>query len=173
MPQRVNCIETIIETAIETIWGRARLTRRAILAHHYFSARSKNRVPEESIGTPGPNDDAIRRLERRLEAFELAAQNENRWWRGGLIAALVLVALSIMIARHHRHCPLPPRITMGQMGEGWQGPRMMPYGPPPNWDYGPGPQGGYGDYGPPWGWHHRHHDDGPGPEGEPPPPPKG
>jgi hypothetical protein len=130
-------------------------------------------VPEESIGTPGPNDDAIRRLERRLEAFELAAQTENRWWRGGLIAALVLIALSILVAAHHRH-----RRPHMEMGAGWQGQRMMPYGPPPppNWGYGSGPQGGYGGYygPPPWAGHHHHDDGGPGgPDGEQPDAPKG
>jgi hypothetical protein len=146
-----------------------------------FLPRSRNRVPEESIGTSEPNDDAIRRLERRLEAFEVAAQNENRWWRGGLIAALVLLSLSIMIAHHRRHHPPPPFMMsqmgqgMGMMGGGCQGPRVMPYGPPPNWGYGPGPQGGYGEYGPPWEWHHRHHDGDPrsGSDNEPQPPPKG
>jgi hypothetical protein len=155
------------------------------------STRSKNRVPEESIGTPGPNDDAIRRLERRLEAFELAAQTENRWWRGGLIAALVLLAFAILVAAHHRHRAerfMLSRMGSGQMAPGqmgmpgpeWQGqgPRMMPYGPPPppNWGYGPGPQGGYGEYygPPPWARHHHHDDDGQGgPDSEQPPPPKG
>ena len=133
-------------------------------------------MPEESFPTPNPNDDAIRRLERRIENLEYAAQSENRWWRGGLIAALVLIALSILVASHrHRH-RLPPQM-MGQMAPGmmapgmmapgmmggWQGPRVMPYGPPP-----PQYWGGQGDprfFGPQerWEWHHREHDDGPGP----------
>ena len=133
-------------------------------------------MPEESFPTPNPNDDAIRRLERRIENLEYAAQSENRWWRGGLIAALVLVALSILIAghrRHHRPPPFPQMGSMGQMGPGmmapgtyggWQGPRMMPYGPPPPPPY----WGGQGDprfFGPQerWEWHHHQQDDGPGP----------
>jgi hypothetical protein len=115
-------------------------------------------LPEEAVGTPDHNDDALGRLERRIASLEYAAQQENRWWRGGLIAALVLVALSILIAGHHRHHrPL-------MMGQGWgRGPRMLPYGPPPppNWGYGPG--GGY--YGPPDGWRYRQWN-GPGPENQ-------
>ena len=128
-------------------------------------------MPEESPSTPASNDDAIRRLERRIESLEYAAQHENKWWRGGLIAALVLIALSILIAGHHRHHHPPPMGPAGMMGmQGWQGPRMMPYGPPPPppwWGYGRGD----GNYGPPEGWQHRHWD-GPGSEG-PQPPPKG
>ena len=124
-------------------------------------------MPEESIGTPSPqspNDDAIRRLERRIESLEYAAKHENKWWRGGLIAALVLVALSILIAGHHRHHHPPPGVMMGpgMMGmRGWQGGERTPYGPPPppNWGYRPG-------YGPQEGWHHQWN--GPGPEGQPP-----
>lgn len=123
-------------------------------------------MPEETTGTPGQpsqNDDALRRLERRIESLEFATQQENRWWRGGLIAALVLVAFSILIAGHHRRHHPPPQM-MGMMG-GCQGPRMMPYGPaqPPYW----GPGSGY--YGPPEGWHHRQWN-GPEPEAQPPPP---
>jgi len=124
-------------------------------------------VPEESTNPPGPNDETLRRLERRIESLEYAAQHENKYWRGGLIAALVLVALSILIAGHHRH-HRPPMGIGGMMGS-CEGPRMMPYGPPPPppyWGYGQG-----GGYGPPQGWHHRQWD-GPGPDG-PPPPPKG
>lgn len=130
-------------------------------------------MPEESTSTPGQNDDALRRLERRIENIEYAAERENKWWRGGLIAALVLVALSILIAGHHRHHHPSPGMGMmgmtGMMGRSCEGPRMMPYGPPPPppyWGYGPGG----GNYGPPEGWHHRQWN-GPGPDG--PPPPKG
>src|SRR5208282_5479410 len=96
------------------------------------------------ISTPGQNDDALGRLERRIESIEFATQRENRWWRGGLIAALVLVALSILIAGHHRR---PKAIAqMGGMA-GWPG--GMPYG-----GYGPylglsGPCGPGAQYG--WG----------------------
>jgi hypothetical protein len=122
-------------------------------------------VPEESTSTPGQNDDALRRLERRLESLEYATERENRWWRGGLIAALVLVAFSILIAGHHRHHHPPMMGMTGTMGPSCEGPRMMPYGPSPYWGYGPG-----GGYGPPECRHHRQWN-GPGPDG--PPPPKG
>ncbi len=128
-------------------------------------------MPEESGNPPNHNDDAVRRLERRIESLEYAAQHENKYWRGGLIAALVLVALSILIAGHHRH-HRPPMGMMGNMGMmgmkgSCEGPRMMPYGPPPPpyWGYGPGPGWGGSQ-----GWHHRQWD-GPGADG--PPPPKG
>ena len=118
-------------------------------------------MPEESTSTPGQNDDALGRLERRIESLELTTQWENRWWRGGLIAALVLVALSILIAGHHRHHHRPPMMGM----RGCEGPRMMPYGPPPPPYSGYGPGGGY--YGPPEGSRQRN---GPGPEAQPPAP---
>ena len=131
-------------------------------------------MPEESMASP--NDDAIRRLERRLEALEYAAQSENRWWRGGLIAALVLVALSILIAGHrHRHHWPPPPPMMGQGMMGGCEPQMpygSPYGQmPPNWGYGSGPQGGGGwrHFGPPEMWQHQH-ENAPAPEAPPPPP---
>jgi hypothetical protein len=95
-----------------------------------------------------------------------------------LIAALVLVALSILIAGHHRHHHPPPMMGSGMMGMrgGCQGQRMMPYGPPPPYDAPPPTYWGYGrgyrpggDYGPPEGLRH-HHWDGPSPEGSQPPP---
>ena len=125
-------------------------------------------MPEEAASSPGPNEDAIRRLERRLETLEYAAERENRWWRGGLIAALLLVALSILIAGHHRHERMMMMARGAQMGMGCDGLRMMPYGPPaapPYWGYGPGP-----GWSGPQGWRYRQWN-GPGPEG--PPPPKG
>jgi hypothetical protein len=123
-------------------------------------------MPEESSSSPGQNDEALRRLERRIEGLEYAAQRENKWWRGGLIAALVLVALSILIAGHHRHHHPPPMMGSGMMGmRGCQGQGMMPYCPPPPtfWDYG------RGGYGPPEAWRH-HQWNGPGPNSPQPPP---
>jgi hypothetical protein len=106
-----------------------------------------------------------------------------------LIAALVLIALSILIASHHRHRRPPPGMMgpmggmsqmgpmggMGEMGpmgphgmmgrDGCDGPRAMPYGPPPPppyWGYGPD-----GNWGPHPGWHHPHW---PPPRSEGPPP---
>ena len=119
-------------------------------------------MPEESTGTPGQNGDALRSLGRRVESLEFATRQENRWWRGGLIAALVLLAFSILIAGHHRHRHPSPIMGM----RGCDGPRMMPYGPPPP-PYWYGPGGGY--YGPPEGWRYRQRN-GPGPQVQPTPP---
>ena len=93
-------------------------------------------MPEEGSGTPtsGIHSETQERLEKRLDRIELEILRENRWWRGGLIAALVLVALAILVAGHHRR-----RHDMGPMGRaGWgQG---MPYGEfgpyPPPWAFG-------------------------------------
>ncbi len=129
-------------------------------------------MPEESGNPPNQHDETLRRLERRIESLEYAADRENKWWRGGLIAALVLVALSILIAGHHRHHRPPMMVMRDGMGmQGWGGPRMMPYGPPPPppyWGYGYGPGPGMGGR---QGWQHRQWD-GPGSDG-PPLPPKG
>ena len=76
-------------------------------------------MPEESGNPPNQHDETLRRLERRIESLEYAADRENKWWRGGLIAALVLVALSILIAGHHRH-HRPPTMVMRD-GQGMQG----------------------------------------------------
>jgi hypothetical protein len=138
-------------------------------AHHQF-AKEYGVVPEESGNPPNQHDETVRRLERRIENLERAADRENKWWRGGLIAALVLVALSILIAGHHRRHRPPPIGMGGPMGmQGWGGPRMMPYGPPPppNWGYGPGP-----GWGGPQNWHY-HQWNGPGSDGPQGGPPKG
>ena len=89
-------------------------------------------MPEESTGSQSPpNDGAHERVERRLDRIEIEIQRENRWWRGGLIAALVLLALAILVAGHHRR----PR-GMGPMGPAGWGARM--------------PYGEFGGYPPPW-----------------------
>ena len=78
-------------------------------------------MPEESGNPPNNHDETLRRLERRIESLEYAADRENKWWRGGLIAALVLVALSILIAGHHRR-HRPQHGMMGMCsGMGMQG----------------------------------------------------
>jgi hypothetical protein len=119
-------------------------------------------LPEESSSIPSQNDNALGRLERRIESLEFTMQRENRWWRGGLIAGLVLVALSILIAGHHRH-----HYPLHMMGmQGWQVPPMMPYAPPPPPYSSYGPGGGY--YGPPEGYYRQWN--GPGREAQPPPP---
>jgi hypothetical protein len=111
-------------------------------------------------------------VDARLDRLEQEVLKENRWWRGGLIAALVLVALSILIAGHHHR---PKRMA----GPGWAGPPGMvydgygPYPPPPR------PRFGWGDpYGPdcwgprPWGGPPRQWNapSTQGPQDQPPPP---
>jgi hypothetical protein len=96
-------------------------------------------VPEETGGPGNQREIAAERLEARLDRLEQEVLMENRWWRGGLIGALVLVALAILIGGHHRHRP-PERMAMA----GWAGPAAGPYGgygpyPPP-----PGPGFGWG-----------------------------
>jgi hypothetical protein len=93
-------------------------------------------VAEESFGAGNQRESIEERLEARLNRIEQEVLKENRWWRGGLIVALVFLALSILIAGHHRR-PRP----MGMPG--WGGPAGMAYG-------------GYGPYPPPprprFGW---------------------
>jgi hypothetical protein len=74
-------------------------------------------------------------LERRIEQLERIVQ-DNRWWRGGLIAALVFIGLVILLtAGRHRHrvdvvVKVPPWVLRT-----------------PHWGYGPGPYPP-----PPQGW---------------------
>src|SRR5271170_5367701 len=101
-------------------------------------------VPEEPTSTGNQRETSQERLEARLNRLEQEVLKENRWWRGGLIAALVLIALAILTAGHHRR---PERMSMSAMGgPGWAGPR---------WAGPPMPFGGYGPYPPPphpsWG----------------------
>jgi hypothetical protein len=136
-------------------------------------------VPEEQTGGGGNQSETSQeRLEARLNRFEQDLLKENRWWRGGLIAALVFVALAILVAGH-RHHRRPER--MAQMGTGWAGSAGMPYGdygpypPPPHpgfgWGGPCGPASGYG-WGPgQWGGQPRQWG-APGPQapqGQPPP----
>ena len=130
------------------------------MAEESFSSSN----PPNPPNPPGPGDETLRRLERRIEYLEHAIQQENKWWRGGLIATLIFLALAILIAGHHRN----RRPPMGMMA-GCRGMRMMPYGPPPPPDWGYGQGGGWGP--PPHGWRY-HQWNGPGSDG-PPPPPKG
>jgi hypothetical protein len=93
-------------------------------------------MPEEA-GAAGNQGDEIN---RRLDRIEQKLAWENRWWQGGLIAALVFIGIAILIAgHHHRWRPsVPPWVA------GWSAGRVPP--PPP---LGWGPPGGYGPYG--WG----------------------
>jgi hypothetical protein len=106
-------------------------------------------------------------LDVRLHRLEQDSIQENRWWRGGLIAALILLALSVLFGGLHQY-PAPPAWGMESMGmgSGWGGgplpnmpgaqfmrpPQSMPGVP---WN-GPGGCGSYGGGGRPpgpWGGH--------------------
>jgi hypothetical protein len=53
-------------------------------------------MPEEPTSTGGSSPEEL--LYRRIEHLE----RENRWWRAGLIAALVFIGLMVLVAGHHR-----------------------------------------------------------------------
>jgi hypothetical protein len=100
------------------------------------------------------------RLETRLNRLEQEVLRENRWWRGGLIAALVLVALAILVNGHHHRRGRMFMATMGMPGWAGAGPEGMPgygpYPPPPHpgfgWGGPCGPAPGSMGWGPgPWG----------------------
>jgi hypothetical protein len=42
-------------------------------------------------------------LRKRLRRLKRRMRNENRWWRVGAIAALVLIAVAILVSGHRRH----------------------------------------------------------------------
>jgi hypothetical protein len=86
-------------------------------------------MPEEttSAGSSRPAEP----LERRIERLE----QENRWWRGALIAVVAFVALMLLVGHHHR-----ARIDVVVTVPPWA--LRMPY-----WGYGPGPYPP-----PPLGW---------------------
>lgn len=110
-------------------------------------------MPEESSSSESVANRET--LERRLDRLEQEYLRENRWWRGGLIGALVLIAVAILVnGLHHRR---PQQMGSGPMAMqgpvipgpyGMTGPMGYPPPPPPNWGYG------YG-YGPGPGWCHR------------------
>ncbi|MGA2410963.1 MAG: hypothetical protein ABSG46_11325 [Candidatus Binataceae bacterium] len=93
-------------------------------------------MAEENSSTTTETTANRETLERRLDRLEQEYLRENRWWRGGLIGALVLVAIAIMVSGfHHR----PPPRGFGPMA--MDGPMAMarPMGyppPPPYWGYG-------------------------------------
>lgn len=89
-------------------------------------------------------------ISRRLDRIEQKLMWEDRWWRGGLIAALLFIGIAILVGAHHRHRrpPFPPPwMAYGPAGQfppppmawGWNG----PYG------WGPGPWSGGRQQGPP------------------------
>jgi hypothetical protein len=108
-------------------------------------------MPEEPTGTGSQKEEPGRGLEERLDRLERAVLRENRWWRGGLIAALVFVGLAILIGGHHRHHRRPNWMAMAPMGMGAPAMPYWGFGPPP-WAFpcGPGAYGwrGYGGWGP-------------------------
>src|SRR5271170_5663557 len=101
-------------------------------------------VPEEPTSTGNQRETSQERLEARLHRLEQEILRENRWWRGGLIAALVLIALAILAAGHHRRPELRFASMMGgpMGGPGWAGPGGMPFGD--YWPYPPPPHPGWG-----------------------------
>jgi len=107
-------------------------------------------VAEESNRTESPSEREA--LERRLDRLEQEYLKENRWWRGGLIGALVLVAVAILAGGFHRRPPYPmgfgPMAMQGPMA--MAGPMGYPPPPPPNWGYG-----GCDHRGCPGEWHGR------------------
>jgi hypothetical protein len=101
-------------------------------------------VPEEPSGAGSQTERPEERFERRLNRLEEEILKENRWWRGGLIAALVFVAIAILVAGHHHH--RRDRMAMGQMPMVGAAMPYRGYGP-----YPPPPGGGFGWRGP-WGF---------------------
>lgn len=103
-------------------------------------------MPEEP--TSGGSSRSEELLERRLEHIE----RENRWWRGGLIAALVFIGLMILAGgRHRRHIQVTVTVPPMAMRRPFWGYGGGPYGPPPpGWEgfgggmmrRGPGMPGG-------------------------------
>ena len=90
-------------------------------------------MPEEPTGTVSP------RLEQLIERLE----RENRWWRGGLIAALVFIGLMMLVAgRHRRHVDVTVTVPPWALRRPYwfYGPSAHP-APPPGWgggERGPG-----------------------------------
>ena len=81
----------------------------------------------EETGTTASNPSRDQ-LEARLERIENEYMRENRYWRGGLIAALVLVAAGMFFGGHHHHHRPPPMVMAGWAG----GPG---FAPPPPWAF--------------------------------------
>lgn len=92
-------------------------------------------MPEEPTSA---DRQSFTELERRFGQLE----RENRWWRGGLIAALVLIVLMLLARGHHRHIDVtvnaPPWAWRGPCG-GW-GP--VPYAVPQRGQPGGAPGSG-------------------------------
>ncbi|MDO8434119.1 MAG: hypothetical protein Q7S58_17105 [Candidatus Binatus sp.] len=88
-------------------------------------------MPEETNGAEN------RRMEDRLERLEREAMRENRYWKGGLIGSLLLIAIALFTSGGHHRRERPEFARGGRYA--------MPY-PPPQFGYmagGPwGPCGG-------------------------------
>lgn len=102
-------------------------------------------MPEETAAAAGGGQED--HINRRLDRLDQKLMWEDRWWRGGLIAALVFIAIAILVAGLHPRRRL--NVTVSMAGAPW-GP-ATPYGgygpspPPPAWGWGcPGGYGGYG-----------------------------
>lgn len=100
--------------------------------------RGDDIMPEASTSAGSPRPEEL--LERRLEHLE----RENRWWRGGLIAALVFIGLMILAAGHHhrRHIEVVVTVPPWALRRPYWGYGPGPYPPPaPGWGGGerPGP----------------------------------
>ena len=64
-------------------------------------------MPEETPAAASGRDENY--ISRRLDRLEQKLMSEDRWWRGGLIAALFFIGIAILVAgHHHRRPPLPP-----------------------------------------------------------------
>lgn len=110
-------------------------------------------MPEESTPSTGDRENDARREARRREA---------RWWKGGLIAALVFLGLATLyngiafrrLVRSQQRLVLSLTAQRYRPGFGPMGPSYGPgFGGPPYPPF-PGPPPYYGRPG--WGWHHWH-----------------
>jgi hypothetical protein len=97
-------------------------------------------MPEETRAAGSEREDYI---SRRLDRLEQKLAWEDRWWRGGLLAALVFIAIAILIAGHHhrRRPPFPPWMAYGPAGQ-FPPPPAWGWGPPSGYGWGPGQWGG-------------------------------
>jgi hypothetical protein len=122
-------------------------------------------MPDEPSSAAQPSGESRAPIPAADNRLKRLLSNEERLWRGGLIAALVFLAFSILASGHRHH----QRPFMGPMAM-WGGPfnrepRMMVVAPPfaPPWAMGGGctcgprdgaaypspPYPGPGPYGPP------------------------
>jgi hypothetical protein len=76
-------------------------------------------MPEETSGAES------RRFEDRLERLERDAMRENRYWKGGLIGVLLLIAIALFTHGGHHRRERPDFARGGRYG--------MPY--PPQFGY--------------------------------------